>query len=301
MQAPKVKTELPLESWCYLDPRAEAPMPVKVDQPCDDKAKLRDAVRHFDRQIDTLEMKEGDAITDSAEAFYLMKQRGIKNVIIMGVHANMCVLGRPFGIRQMVRFGQNVVLMRDMADTMYNPREEPFVNHFTGNDLVFEHIERYWCPTVTSGDILGDGVTYRFPGDKRKHLVVVMAEKEYKTDDTLPPFAMKELGPDFKISFVYADAEERNKLPGVEVVKDADVILLSARRRNLAQGASRSLSPHVAAGKPLIGIRTSSHPFHQNKKVAPPRAWTNGAISIPRCSAEIITATTARRSPPSRR
>ncbi len=137
-QAPKVKTDLPLESWCYLDPAAEAPMPVKVDQPCDDKGKLRDAVRHFDRQIETLEMKEGDAITDSAEAFYLMKQRGIKNVIIMGVHANMCVLGRPFGIRQMTRFGQNVVLMRDMADTMYNPREEPFVNHFTGNDLVFD-------------------------------------------------------------------------------------------------------------------------------------------------------------------
>ena len=270
-QAPKVKTDLPLESWCYLDPAAEAPMPVKVDQPCDDKGKLRDAVRHFDRQIETLEMKEGDAITDSAEAFYLMKQRGIKNVIIMGVHANMCVLGRPFGIRQMTRFGQNVVLMRDMADTMYNPREEPFVNHFTGNDLVFEHIERYWCPTVTSGDILGDGVTYRFPGDKRKHLVVVMAEKEYKTDDTLPPFALKELGRDFKISFVYADAKERNKLPGVEVVKEADVIMLSARRRNLPKAHLDLFRKHVAAGKALIGLRTSSHPFHQNKKVAPPK------------------------------
>jgi type 1 glutamine amidotransferase len=266
-----VKTDLPLESWCYLDPAAEAPMPVKVDQPCDDKGKLRDAVRHFDRQIETLEMKEGDAITDSAEAFYLMKQRGIKNVIIMGVHANMCVLGRPFGIRQMTRFGQNVVLMRDMADTMYNPREEPFVNHFTGNDLVFEHIERYWCPTVTSGDILGDGVTYRFPGDKRKHLVVVMAEKEYKTDDTLPPFALKELGRDFKISFVYADAKERNKLPGVEVVKEADVIMLSARRRNLPKAHLDLFRKHVAAGKALIGLRTSSHPFHQNKKVAPPK------------------------------
>ena len=33
--------------------------------------------------------------------------------------------------------GQNVVLMRDMTDAMYNPRDEPFVNHFTGNDLVF--------------------------------------------------------------------------------------------------------------------------------------------------------------------
>ena len=33
----------------------------------------------------------------------------------------MCVLGRPFGLRQMAKNGKNVVLMRDMTDTMYNP------------------------------------------------------------------------------------------------------------------------------------------------------------------------------------
>ena len=37
-------------------------------------------------------------------------------------HENMCVLNRPFGIRQMVYQGQNVVLMRDLTDTMYDPR-----------------------------------------------------------------------------------------------------------------------------------------------------------------------------------
>ena len=40
----------------------------------------------------------------------------------LGVHTNMCVLGRPFGLRQMAKNGKNVVLMRDMTDTMYNPR-----------------------------------------------------------------------------------------------------------------------------------------------------------------------------------
>ena len=268
-QAPKVKASISLESWCYLDPTAEAPMPVKVDQPCDDKGKLREAVRFFERQIETLEIMKGDAITDSAEAYYLMEQRGIKNVIIMGVHVNMCVLGRPFGIRQMVRVGKNVALVRDMTDAMYNPREEPFVNHFTGNDLVFEHIERHWCPTITSGDILEDGKTYRFPGDQRKHAVFVMAEREYKTADTLPKFAMEEIGKDFKISLVYADATSRDNLPGVEVVKDADVIVLSVRRRNLPAEQLNLFRQHIASGKPLVGIRTASHSFHQSKKAAP--------------------------------
>lgn len=272
-EAPAIETEIPLESWCYLKPDAEAPMPVGTEQPCDD-AKLREVIAMSRRQIETLEIHEGDAITDSAEAFYLMKQRGIENVILMGVHTNMCVLGRPFGIRQMVRQGMNVALMRDLTDTMYNPAEEPFVNHFTGNDLVVEHIERHWCPTITSGDILGDNVAYRFPGDTRKHIAIVMAEREYKTADTLPAFALEELGKDFKISLVFADAENRDTLPGVEVVADADLVLVSVRRRNLPADQMALFRKHLSAGKPLVGIRTASHAFCQNKEGAPPEGLT---------------------------
>lgn len=265
--APKIDTVAPLKSWCYLDPNTEAQMPVRVDQACDDEGKLREAKRFFERQIDTLEIGAGDAVTDSAEAYYLMKQRGIKNVILMGVHTNMCVLGRPFGIRQMVRLEQNVVLMRDMTDSMYNPADQPYVSHFTGNDLVAEHIERYWCPTITSGDILGDGVEFRFAKDQRKHIAIVMAEREYDTADSLPKFALEELGKDFKISLVFAEGEgeHRNSLPGVEVIADADVVLVSVRRRNLPKAQIDLFRQHVAAGKPLLGIRTASHAFHQFK------------------------------------
>ena len=105
-----------------------------------------------------LEIREGDAITDSAEALYLMRQRGITNVLVMGVHINMCVLGRPFSIRQMVRQGQNVLLVRDMTDSMYNHRKPPFVPHFRGTELVVEHIEKFWCPSITSADFLGGTV-----------------------------------------------------------------------------------------------------------------------------------------------
>src|SRR4029077_15706353 len=104
--------------------------------------------RAWSRQIATLKIEPGDAVTDSDEAYYLMRQRGIDNVIVMGVHTNMCVLGRPFSIRQMVYQGKNVVLMRDLTDTMYNPKSAPRVSHFTGTDLVVSHIERHWCPSI---------------------------------------------------------------------------------------------------------------------------------------------------------
>ena len=86
-------------------------------------------------------------------------QEGIKNVVLMGVHTNMCVLGRPFGIRQMVRLGINVVLARDLTDAMYDPREYPYVSHARGTELVIEHIEKYWCPSI-----LGDDLTNVIPG-----------------------------------------------------------------------------------------------------------------------------------------
>jgi hypothetical protein len=76
----------------------------------------------------------------------------------------MCVLGRPFGIRQMVKMGKNVVLLRDMTDTMYDPRSTPNVSHFQGTRLVIEHVEKYWCPTTTSSALTGQPA-FVFKGD----------------------------------------------------------------------------------------------------------------------------------------
>jgi hypothetical protein len=50
----------------------------------------------------------------------------------------------------MTRLGQNAILVRDLTDTMYNPRMAPFVAHDKGTELVVEHVERHWCPTTTS-------------------------------------------------------------------------------------------------------------------------------------------------------
>ena len=113
-----------------------------------------------------LKIHDGDAISDSGvEIWSLLEERGISNVILLGVHTNMCVLGRPFGLRQMSKNGKNVVLVRDLTDTMYNPKKAPFVSHFEGTRLIVEHIEKYVCPTITSDQILG-GKEFRFKGDE---------------------------------------------------------------------------------------------------------------------------------------
>lgn len=173
--APFVKTPAPLSTaprwgtaWCWTDPKKEAVLPIDdSDMGCSctgTKCAIREA---WTRQIATIEILPGDAITDDGqETWNLLAGRGITNVILAGVHLNMCVLGRPFAIRQQVYLGQNVALMRDMTDTMYNPERPPGVDHFTGTDLVVAHVERHWCPSFTSTDLTGRPA-FRFQEDTR--------------------------------------------------------------------------------------------------------------------------------------
>lgn len=130
------------------------------------------------KQIDTLRIdQEKDAISDSGvEIWNLLEARRIDNVILMGVHTNMCVAGRPFGLRQMAKNGRHVVLMRDMTDTMYNPARWPFVSHTRGTELFIQHVERLICPTITSDQFIG-GKPFTFSdataGKKRLQILLL--------------------------------------------------------------------------------------------------------------------------------
>jgi len=129
-------------------------LPVDVSKcSCDDPV-VGPYVRRYSKQHPGLDITGYDGVSDSGTEIYnFLHQEGIKNVAIMGVHTNMCVLGRSFGIRQMVKLGMNVVLVRDLTDAMYDPRQPPYVSHARGTELVVEHIERYWCPSIVSKDL----------------------------------------------------------------------------------------------------------------------------------------------------
>ena len=88
--------------------------------------------------------------------YNVLTQRGISHVLICGVHLNMCVLGRGVGIRQLIKLGFTVRLVRDLTDTMYNPTAAPRVDHFTATELVVRHVERHWCATILSTDVTGE-------------------------------------------------------------------------------------------------------------------------------------------------
>ncbi len=265
--APVVETDPPLQ-WNYLNEEREGALPID-DSDNGWEGPVTEGPAPQTRQHPAIEIAEADAVGDGKEVYYLLKQRGIENVILLGVHTNMCVLGRPFGIRQLTYLGMNVMLMRDLTDSLYNPKMAPQVSHHRGTELVLEHIEKHWCPTITSTDFLGKPA-FRFAGDKRPHVVFMVSDDHYHADKTLPEFAQF-LRETQGIHVTVLHGEGSHSTPGTENLASADAVVVYVRRLGLPIAQLDALKAFVASGKSLIAIRTASHAFTMNFK--PPEGF----------------------------
>ena len=163
IEAPYAKAPVKIQ-WNHWDPQREGqPHEFMLGggcgciQPCTGWIEDEKGKRHWKggkppwiRQIATIEISAHDAISDNGqEIFNLLQHRNVKHVVLMGVHTNICVSGRPFGLRQMVYLGKEVVLCRDLTDSFFQPTSPDF-SHFLGTQLVVEHIEQRLCPTISS-------------------------------------------------------------------------------------------------------------------------------------------------------
>jgi type 1 glutamine amidotransferase len=95
------------------------------------------------------------------------------------------------------------------------------------------------------------------------NIVIVIGEDEYLTWETLPVLADTELRPRrYTVQLVQQDPTDKHRFPGlVDALSRADLLVLSVRRRALPKDQLEAIRAHLAAGKPLVGIRTSSHAF----------------------------------------
>jgi nicotinamidase-related amidase len=171
--------------WNYFNPDREGTLDPKLEQAgcsCDTLEPCR-GKPNWTSQIATIDIDDSDAVTDNGQEVHnLLTQRGTENVIVMGVHTNRCVLGRPFGIRQMVYLGRNVVLCRDLTDSFHR---DPG-NHFSGLECIIAHVEKYWCPTITSASITG-GRPFSFSGRDRGGKSVIADHVAALNSDKLNP------------------------------------------------------------------------------------------------------------------
>jgi len=237
------------------------------DRPC----KPRGA---WTRQHPDLEIAPADLIGDcnnARELLNLCGQRGINTLIYMGVASNMCVIHRQFGMINMKRHGLDVLFVADLVEAItangYDPgrkEEDPNFTPARGSATVQRHLEQYVAPSIESRQLIAAAGMDEHADDDRPHVVFVVAEVEYRTRETLPAFAEEYLKGDFRLSFVHADPEDRNNLPGLDVLCDADLLVLSMRRRFPPVVQMDRLERYIRSGKPLVAIRTSCVPFAES-------------------------------------
>jgi putative heme-binding domain-containing protein len=109
---------------------------------------------------------------------------------------------------------------------------------------------------------------------KVPHVVFLIAEPEYDTKVTVPEFAKTELEPrGLRCTFIHENPKDTNDFPGLEILKEADLLFLSVRRHAPSKAQLALIRGYLAAGKPLVGIRTASHAFGAKPKDDQHEGW----------------------------
>jgi nicotinamidase-related amidase len=156
--APMAASPFPLIARCPRVQQEERDFPIDDSAGgCDDPIvnPFEGPPYPWSREHPAIDIVGFDGVSESGQEIYnFCKQEDIDKIVLMGVHTNICILNRGFGARQMTRLGFEVVLARDLTDSMYDPRTRPFVSHARGTELVIEHIETMWCPSILSDDLI---------------------------------------------------------------------------------------------------------------------------------------------------
>jgi hypothetical protein len=186
----------------------------------------------------------------------------------MGVASNMCVIGRAMGAINMKRHGLEVILVGDLVEAItangYDPGrkvEDPNFTPARGSAEVQRHLERFVAPTVESRQLIAAAGLDPHAADQRPHVVFVLAEDEYRSEETFPVFYKHRLEKDFRARFVLLKPGSPHELAGVEPLYDADLVLVSMRRRFLPVEQMDLLERYVRSDRPLIAVRTSAAAF----------------------------------------
>lgn len=116
-----------------------------------------------------------------------------------------------------------------------------------------------------------------------KHVVLLSGDEEYRSEESLPMLAKilaKEHG--FKTTVLFSinkrsgdiDPETRDNTPGTDAFKSADLLIIATRFRDLPPDQMKPVAEFIESGKPIIGLRTSTHGFEIKDAKSPYKKYT---------------------------
>ena len=114
---------------------------------------------------------------------------------------------------------------------------------------------------------------------KGKHIVLISGDEEYRSEESLPQLAkILTQYHGFHCTVLFAQDPEKSgmidpnysfNIPGMEQLKEADLMILFTRFRALPSEQMQHLDNYLRDGKHLIAIRNSTHAFNFKDKNNP--------------------------------
>ncbi|MBP7052217.1 MAG: ThuA domain-containing protein [Phycisphaerae bacterium] len=141
-----------------------------------------------------------------------------------------------------------------------------------------------WLPAVRAAE--GPGITYAGgPGPGQgKTIVFVTGDEEYRSEESMPMLAkILATHHGFRCTVLFAinkdtgeiDPITVDNIPGLEALDKADLMVLFTRFRELPDEQMKHIMDYTNSGRPIIALRTATHPFNYAKRKDSPYAkWT---------------------------
>jgi type 1 glutamine amidotransferase len=114
-----------------------------------------------------------------------------------------------------------------------------------------------------------------------KHIVFLVGDEEYRSEDSMPQLAkILAVHHGFKCTVLFAtnketgeiDPQTLDNIPGLEALETADLMVMFLRFRELPDDQMKHIIDYTNSGKPIIGLRTSTHAFFYRKNTNSPYA-----------------------------
>ena len=112
----------------------------------------------------------------------------------------------------------------------------------------------------------------RNPSGAPKHIVLISGDEEYRTEESMPMLGkILSQHHGFKCTVLFAfgkngagyiDSNNQQGLRGLEALDSADLMIIGTRFRQPDKDGAAHVTKFLNAGKPVIGIRTSTHAFN---------------------------------------
>ena len=103
---------------------------------------------------------------------------------------------------------------------------------------------------------------------KKPKIVFVTGDHEYSSEATMPLLAKaleQHYGMEVKVLKSYPDYNAEENIPGLEALKDADLAVFFLRWRRLPAEQIKYIDDYLKSGKPVMGLRTTTHAFNYPK------------------------------------